>query len=439
MRRLKDNKVLLISIAILLLLLCVYYRKPLGEFALKCRDTAVVKIEEYKEHSIERKAIRAEKKAEREAEREAKREAKRLAKEAKKQEEKTDSSATEIASDEPIVLDTEELIKTRTFSSEELALISEQNGVVLTAKDGSRYVTRSFTDEDGNPTMSYMLILESVDGITFRASDEYVYSAACVKLFDSPSYINAVKTAGQWEEFKRVGIAENGCYQLVTDEGRILYSDGEHFRRYREDMPLTETINMPAERIELEIDHLNQNPTLPNGCEITSLAMVLNKLGFEVTKENLSDNYLPKAKIGKANFYKEFVGNPRNADSYGCYAGAIVNAANSYLASQGSSYKAVDYTGSDFKTLLELVKEGKPVIVWTTCYIDEDPGYTTKWVVDGEYLVWKANLHCVVLKGYDTEKHTVIVDDPMRSTEEYDMTLFIKRFKQFYSQAVVVE
>ena len=45
----------------------------------------------------------------------------------------------------------------------------------------------------------------------------------------------------------------------------------------------------------------------------------------------------------------------------------------------------------------------------------------------------------MVLKGYDTEKHTVIVDDPMRATEEYDMTLFIKRFKQFYSQAVVVE
>ena len=436
MKKKKDNRVLIISLIILAVLLCIYYRKPLGDFIVKCRDNAIVLHEENKIKREERREARAEKRAQRAAEKEAK----RLAREAEKEKEKAGEDGDEaVTSTSAVILDTEELLETRSFSSEELALISQQNGVILTAQDGSRYVTRAFTDEDGNPTMSYMLILESVDGVTFRPTDDLVYSAACAKLFDSPSYINAVKTAGEWEEFKRVGISPDGCYQLVTSDGRILYAYGEYFRRYREDMPLTEAITMPHERVELDVKHIDQNPTLPNGCEITSLAMALNSLGFDVSKETLSDNYLPKAKIGEANFYEEFVGNPRNANAYGCYAGAIVNAANSYLASQGSDLRAVDHTGSSFEDILKIVQSGKPVIVWITYYINDDPGYTTKWWVDGEYLVWKGNLHCVLLKGYDTGKHTVIVDDPTRSTEEYDMTLFIKRFKQFYSQAVVIE
>ena len=39
----------------------------------------------------------------------------------------------------------------------------------------------------------------------------------------------------------------------------------------------------------------------------------------------------------------------------------------------------------------------------------------------------------------DTEKETVIVSDPMVGRKEYEMETFIKGYKQFYSQAVVLE
>lgn len=422
----KSTRVLLTSLIILIILVCIYKREPLKVWLTKCGEYISV---EYSEMKVRH----AEKKAEREARKAAKEAAKLAAKEAE-----NSTGDTDVLS-EVSLLDTEELIEARTFTSEELALISKQNGVVITGDDKSRYLTVTSTDDVGNPEMRYLLILESVDGIDFRPVDETVYASACAKLFDSPSYVNAVKTAGEWEAFKRVGISSNGCYQLATEDGRILYADGRYFRRNRENMELTEEIDLPKERVELNVKHISQNPTLPNGCEITSLAIVLNYLGFDVSKETLSDNYLPKADVGKANFYKEFVGNPRDKDSYGCYAGAIVNAANSYLASKGSELKAVDYTGSDFSAVLEKVREGNPVIVWTTAYINQDPGYTTEWWVDGEYLVWKANLHCVVVEGYDTIKNKVIVSDPMRSREEYDLDTFIKRYKQFYSQAVIIE
>lgn len=438
----KNTKVLLISLIVLIALVCVYQREPLGKFLVKFEQEASVRIEDMKVKSAERRELRA---AEKEAKRLAK-EAEKLAKEqAKAENENSETSYEEETGDDrdslvsSELLDLDDMIQNRSFTSDELQLISQQNGAIITSSDNSRYITVAYTTEDGSPEMRYMLIMDSVDGKYFRPDDVTVYSCAATKLYDSPSMVKAVKTAGQWEAFKRTGINAEGIYQLFTESGQILYANGQYFRRYRENMELTENITLPEERIELDVNHISQNPTLPNGCEITSLAMVLNYMDFDITKEALSDYYLPKASIGEANFYEEFVGNPRESTSYGCYAGAIVNAANSFLASKGSNYKAVDYSGINFQEVLEKVKEGRPVIVWATCYLDQDPGYSTEWWVDGEYLVWKANLHCMVLIGYDTQTDKVIVQDPMRGKEEYDMELFIKRFKQFYSQAVVVE
>lgn len=204
-------------------------------------------------------------------------------------------------------------------------------------------------------------------------------------------------------------------------------------------MDTKEDINLGEEEFSIDMEIVKQNPSLPNGCEITSLTMVLNYLGYDVTKETMSDEYLPKAPVGKANYFNEFVGNPRDEDAYGCYAKPIVAAANAYLASVGSKYKAYDYTGSDFSDLLKKVKEGTPVIVWTAYHMDTDPYISAEWTVDGEYLPWKANMHCVVLRGYNGKTNRVSIVNPAGGFQSINMDTFIKRFKQFYSQAVVIE
>ncbi len=434
----KNAKVLVVSLIVLLSLVCIYQRKPLGRFLVNTGHNISAWAGNVHDDIKQWQADRA-----------AKKEEKRLAKleeEALNRQkfiEAVDRLKAEAEGPESTVsaeiYDSAELIENRNFSGEELALINQQNGVVLTAQDGSRYITITTVDDNAEPVMRYMLILDSVDGQYFRHTDEMVYSCGETQLFDSPSMVHTALISSEWEGFKRTGISAEGVYQLVTQDGKILYANGKNFRRYRENMDTTEEITLPAERVELEVQHISQNPSLPNGCEITSLAMVLGYLDFDISKESLSDNYLPKAPIGQANFYDEFVGDPREDSSYGCYAGAIVNAANSFLASKGSNLKAVDYSGANFQTVLEKVRQGNPVVVWATAYINQDPGYSTEWWVDGEYLVWKANLHCMVVSGYDTEKGVVIVQDPMRGREEYDMELFIKRYKQFYSQAVVIE
>lgn len=283
-------------------------------------------------------------------------------------------------------------------------------------------------------------LLEEVGEVSFKRVSDYVYAADGPMLYaGAECQGEAVRRADDWEQFLRVGISEGCCYQLVSSTGELLYADGTHFRRHREDMPLTESINLKKERVELEVDYISQFPSLTNGPEVTSLATVLRFFGYDISKDDLSENYLPKGKAGKVNFYDAYAGEPSSRNnSYGCYANAIVTTAKLYLEEKNSEYAVTDLTGSSFKDILEIVKEGLPVIVWTGKDLEEEPKFTADWIVDGEYLLWKDNMHCVVLTGYDLNAGTVIVSDPMYGIKEYELSLFIKRFKQFYSQAVVI-
>lgn len=50
------------------------------------------------------------------------------------------------------------------------------------------------------------------------------------------------------------------------------------------------------ESCEIPFEVVRQYPELPNGCEVTSLAMVLGHLGFTVSKVALKNDYRPLAK-----------------------------------------------------------------------------------------------------------------------------------------------
>lgn len=280
----------------------------------------------------------------------------------------------------------------------------------------------------------------TVGDITFRADNTYVYAKEVADLYGDPLCVSGtIEVTKEWEEFLRVGISADCCYQLVSGDGKLYYADGSHFRRFREDMPLAEAIDMEKERVMLDVKYVSQFPSLPNGCEVTSLATVLQFLGYDISKDELANHYLPQKRVGDANFFNEFVGNPAERNSYGCFAPVIVKTADTYLESVESPLHATNLTGASFQSLLQYVREGTPVIVWGAGYIETEPKDSIEWIVDGEYLVWKDNLHCMVLIGYDLNEKLVIVSDPMRGIKEYDLSMFIKRYKQMYSQAVILE
>ena len=185
------------------------------------------------------------------------------------------------------------------------------------------------------------------------------------------------------------------------------------------------------------ITPISQYPSLPTGCEITALATVLNYYGYDVSKETLADDYLEKGNAWETDFREKFAGDPRSQYSYGCYASVIEKAANKYLAEKNSPLSAIELKGYSFDELFKFTDRGIPVIIWTT--IDLAQGYyTATWeCTNGNTVTWYANEHCMVLVGRNG--NTVYTADPTRGNiASYDKTLFEKRYKELFSQAVVI-
>lgn len=200
------------------------------------------------------------------------------------------------------------------------------------------------------------------------------------------------------------------------------------------------------------------------GTEITSLAMLLKHLGYSVTVDSLITNYLTIGEVGKTDPNTAFVGDPKEEDSYGCYAPVIASTANKYFEAvedaiesaadiaamanpetsvdmQGidNNYTAKDITGTEFQSLLtDYVAKDNPVILWVTEDMQEVKDGDS-WVIDGKTITWKEPENCVLLMGYDMPKGTVKVADPLKGNiAEYESTLVQQRYEAMGKMAVVI-
>lgn len=182
---------------------------------------------------------------------------------------------------------------------------------------------------------------------------------------------------------------------------------------------------------------LCQYPELPTGCEMTSLAMVLNYNNVATDKCDLSDNYLVKGPVGTVDFRVAFEGDPRDENSYGCYAPVVVNTANRYLGAKQSGLKASDISGAELEDLFKYIDLNIPIIVWGTQDCQEGY-YSVTWNVDGKELTWFTPEHCMVLTGYDDSM--VWVADPIYGdVRSYDRVVFKNSYDSLQKQAVVIK
>ncbi len=152
-----------------------------------------------------------------------------------------------------------------------------------------------------------------------------------------------------------------------------------------------------------------QNPELPTGCESVALTIALHHYGYNIGKTVIADSYLPY----NSNYAIGFFGSPYSYYGGGCFAPAITTAANNFLTSRQSSYKAKDITGTSFQELYNYIDRGHPVIVWGTMYM-KDPVFTgasVSW--NGRRYLWYRMEHCMVLYGYDKKSDTVKISDPL--------------------------
>ncbi|MBQ8568997.1 MAG: C39 family peptidase [Oscillospiraceae bacterium] len=191
----------------------------------------------------------------------------------------------------------------------------------------------------------------------------------------------------------------------------------------------------------IRAESILQNPDLPTGCEITSLTMLLNHIGFEVDKLVMADHYLPKGEYRNSDFYEVFVGDPRHYSAYGCFSRPIAEAAEEFLDKydQDSVWEVNNITGCSPDDLYRAIDQGHPVVVWASGGMGDI--YAGKsWTIEetGKTMVWPANEHCLLLIGYDKEQGLAYFNDPMVGKVGYSMELFEKRFDQLNNHAVII-
>lgn len=195
--------------------------------------------------------------------------------------------------------------------------------------------------------------------------------------------------------------------------------------------------------ILLNVPQVLQNPELPNGCEITSCCEVLRYLGFDADKCDLADHYLPRSERWYgADPDEVYMGDPHKDDGtpeegYYCFAGPIVQAANTYLARHGGGYTAHDLTGAEEADLVAQLTKGRPVIFWASLHFD-DIGFADvepySLAKGGVHRVFHT-LHCMVLCGVSDSHFTVA--DPLDFNRTVPRDRFMRVYRQLGSRAVV--
>lgn len=199
--------------------------------------------------------------------------------------------------------------------------------------------------------------------------------------------------------------------------------------------------------VYIDMENILQEPELPVGCEITALTALLRFYGFNAEKTDMARNYLPTSwgnaqtidgKLYKDSFFDYFIGDPFSR-GYGCFSPAIERAANRYIADHGGGYTVKNISGCHPDTLYEYLIKDIPVLCWATDGMIE-PEYYETWYdnATGEQLDWYLNEHCFVLTGFNIANSTVTLNDPMKGIIDYNIDRFEVRFKQMYSQAIVI-
>lgn len=188
------------------------------------------------------------------------------------------------------------------------------------------------------------------------------------------------------------------------------------------------------------VPHISQLPELQRGCEVTSLAMLLQYEGIPADKMKLAkqihklpfrdENYV------RSNPYDGFVGDiyTFSKSGYGVYHGPVANLAETYMPG-----RIKDITGQSIEAVYDLIDNGSPVWVITNSTFAPLP--------ESEFTVWNTNSgdvkityseHSVLIVGYD--EHSVYINDPLAESgyKAVPRKAFEQAWIQMGSQAIGV-
>ncbi len=197
----------------------------------------------------------------------------------------------------------------------------------------------------------------------------------------------------------------------------------------------------PPKKVILDVPLISQNPELKYGCEVTSLAMVLQYAGIKVSKTELASKIKKDNDplvVGKSGDIKHW-GNPKDGfvgdmtgkkKGYAVYVQPLQELMEHYLPG-----RTVNLTGKPFDDVLSQIKKGKPVVVWTTGDY-KAPNRVESWQHGDEQIKATLDLHAVVLVGF--EPQFIYLNDPLavKKDNKVNRQTFIQSWNALGKQAL---
>lgn len=226
-------------------------------------------------------------------------------------------------------------------------------------------------------------------------------------------------------------------YKLSTPFERIEISSGIPIQT-KAQTETTVPISTKKEPIYVKLNVKNklQKPYLPNGCEVVSLSIVLNYVGYDISPITLYDKFMPKSSYPKGDPWKTFVGDAKGV-GYGCYAPCVEETGNCFLSSVNSDKKVYDVSGYPLYYYEKCIDNGMPVIMWGTIEMNGNASVCWEYRINGKKVNWHTYSHCLVLIGYTDS--TYIFCDPLQGVVEYTKEATEESFEIDYRQACIVK
>lgn len=170
-------------------------------------------------------------------------------------------------------------------------------------------------------------------------------------------------------------------------------------------------------KVLLDVPIIKQLPELPRGCEVTSLAMLLQYAGIDAEKLTLAKQIKKNpAKMKNING-QIYYGDPNDGfigDMYsttkpglGVYHTPIKELAERYMPGD-----IIDFTNSDFNQIKKYLSTKRPVwVIINTAYQKLDPSYFHTWTTPNGKISITYKEHSVVVTGFDQD--FIYFNDPL--------------------------
>lgn len=192
--------------------------------------------------------------------------------------------------------------------------------------------------------------------------------------------------------------------------------------------------NIATQSVQLDVPFIHQLEETPliNGCEVTSLAMLLNYYGVDVSKNTLAEQIATVP----VEYEDGFKGDPNEGFvgdmsddlwAMGVFVSPIAELANQYVP---TGYAVVASEETNLDDLLEQVTAGQPV--WTLVTVDFIPPQNDDyklWSTRNGDLYLTANIHAAVITGFNDTY--IYVNDPL---ENKNRSVSRKQFEKTFNE-----